>query len=156
MPSYSSKLVLSSAASSSGVAIADVEFIKGAFYTVAEYDDLADIPITRISDGQIVWVEDVTKTYQATITLANPPASFTDTVAWAEFTGFGGSGGGSGDITSVIAGGGLTGGASSGTATLEVGEGDGITVGVGLVSLNTGSVHFAEGVQKTNLDGGDI
>ena len=100
MPSYSSKLVLSSAASSSGVAIADVEFIKGAFYTVAEFDELADIPLTRIADGQIVWVEDVTKTYQATITLANPPTSFTDTVAWAEFTGFGGSGGGSGDITS--------------------------------------------------------
>lgn len=187
MPSYSSKLVLSSAASSSGVAIADVEFIKGAFYTVAEYDDLDDIPITRISDGQIVWVEDASATYQATITVANPPISFTDTVAWAEFSGFGsGGGGGSGDITAVVASDGLLGGSFTGTATLKVGQGDGIvtgsdsisvkahdgitvdsngvsvTAGTGIivdssgVSFSTGSVHFTEGVQKTNLDGGNI
>ena len=42
MPSISSKVTLTSAASSSGIAIADIDLIKGAFYTVAVYDDLAD------------------------------------------------------------------------------------------------------------------
>ena len=173
MPSYSSKLVLSSTAQSNGVAIADVEFIKGAFYTVAEYDDLDDIPMTRISDGQIVWVEDASATYQATITLANPGLGiFNDTVSWAEFSGFGsGGGGGSGDITAVVASDGLLGGAFTGTATLKVGQGDGIitgsdsisvnasdgiTVNENGVSLNTGSLHFSGGVQKIEINGGDI
>ena len=68
MPLFGSKLELTSAASSSGTALADIEFIKGGFYTVAEYTSLADIPIARISDGQIVWVEDAEATYQASIT----------------------------------------------------------------------------------------
>jgi hypothetical protein len=137
MPSFSSKVELTSAASSSGLAIADVEFIKGAFYTVAEYDDLADIPIARVSDGQIVWVEDASSNYQATVTPAdfiNGP--FVPTVTWSEFTGFGsGGGGGSGDITAVIAGDGLTGGSFTGTAQLDIGAGNGITVGSDSISV---------------------
>lgn len=137
MPSFSSKVELTSAASSSGTALADIEFIKGAFYTVAEYDDLDDIPIARISDGQIVWVEDASSTYQATITAPDYVISFVPTVSWAEFTGFGsGGGGGSGDITAVIAGSGLTGGAFTGTAQLDIGAGNGITVGSDSISVN--------------------
>jgi hypothetical protein len=187
MPSLSSKLVLTSAASSAGTALADIDLIKGAFYTVAEYDDLDDIPLSRIADGQIVWVEDASSTYQATVTLADYITTFADSVSWAEFSGFGsGGGGGSGDITAVVASDGLLGGSFTGTATLKVGQGDGIvtgsdsisvkahdgitvdsdgvsvTAGTGIivdssgVSFSTGSVHFTEGVQKTNLDGGDI
>ena len=43
-----------------------------------------------------------------------------------------------GDITSVVAGNGLTGGSSSGVATLDVGAGTGITVAANAVALDTG------------------
>lgn len=148
MPSFSSKVELTSAASGSGTALADIEFIKGAFYTVAEYTDLANIPIARISDKQIVWVEDAESTYQATVTQPDFISTFVATVSWAEFSGFGGGGGsGTGDITAVIAGNGLTGGSFSGTANLAVGAGNGITVSADAVSLNTGSAHFTSGVE---------
>jgi hypothetical protein len=161
MPAISSKLTLTSAASNAGTALADADLIKGAFYTVLEYDDLADIPISRISDKQLVWVEDAASVYQATVTLADYIVSFTDSVSWAEFSGFGGGGGaGSGDITAVIAGSGLTGGAFTGTATLNIGAGDGIIVSADAVAISTGSAHFEDGVEKvvvvTTLDGGDI
>ena len=152
MPAINTKLTLQPAASSSGTAVADIDLIKGAFYTVANTGSLDAIPSLRLMDKQIVWVEDESATYQLTITPANPPITFSDSYNWAVFTGFGsGGGGGSGDITSVVAGGGLTGGASSGTATLEVGDGDGISVSTGALSINTGSTHFTDGVLDLSI-----
>jgi len=159
MPAFSSKLVLSSAASASGIPLADVDAIRGAFKVYDTYEQMIAQPVSLISNNQIVWVQDAESLYKATVTYANPPFSFTDSVTWNEFN-FPGGTGGVGDITAVIAGSGLTGTTFSGTATLNIGEGDGITVSADTVSINTGSAHFEDGVEKvvivTTLDGGDI
>lgn len=99
MPLFSSKLELTSAASSSGTALADIDFIRGAFRSVPTLGELNNLPVSKVSDNQIVWVEGESATYQATVTLADYINTFEDTVSWSTFTGFG-SGGGS-DLTSL-------------------------------------------------------
>ena len=103
-----------------------------------------------------MWVEDAASAYQATVTQPDFVSNFVPTVSWSEFTGFGGGGTGTGDITAVLAGSGLTGGAFSGTATLNIGAGDGITVSADEVSINTGSLHFQSGVEQIISSGSYI
>lgn len=148
MPSFGSKVELTSAASSSGLAIADASFIKGAFYTVQTFAELSNIPVALVDDNQIVWVEDSSATYQATITQPDFINTFSPSASWASFSGFeSGGGGGSGDVTAVVAGNGLGGGGISGDLTLNVSTGSGISIISDNVTLDTGSTHFTEAVQ---------
>jgi len=127
MPSITSKLVLTSAASSSGIALADIDAIRGAFKVYPTYSDLTDVPVSLISDKQIVWVDERVKLYQADVTYADYVNTFVDTVTWSEFEGFI-----TGSVNNVIAGDGLVGGGTSGSITL---------------TLDTGSAHFQNAVE---------
>ena len=85
MPSFSSKLALSSTAQSNNIVLADVDRIKGAF-KVYTSTVLNATSVNYFSDGQIVYVSDSGSLFKATVTPANPPSSFVDSVSFTEFS----------------------------------------------------------------------
>jgi len=194
MPSFDSKVRLSVDALGNNIVLADIDNIKGAFKIYTSADAEATSP-NYFSDGQIIYLSDSGSLYRANVSLANPPFSFTDSVAFSQFsfdsgsfvsasfdsssstlTLFGqdidgstrisqsidlssleGGGGGSGDITAVFTSDeGIIGGSSSGNVVLELVAGDGVSLNSNGINVNTGSVHFTEGVQKITIDGGNI
>jgi len=85
MPSFSSKVQLSNAATGSNIVLADVDRIKGAF-KVYTSTILNATSVNYFSDGQIVYVSDSGSLFKATVTPANPPSSFVDSVSFTEFS----------------------------------------------------------------------
>jgi hypothetical protein len=103
---------------------------------ITSIDALTDVDTTTAapSDGQVLtW--DNTNSY------------------WKPSTVSGGGGGGSGDITSVVAGSGLTGGSSTGDATLNVGAGSFITVAADTVAVDATDANTASKVVARDASG---
>lgn len=106
----------------------------GAFQVFPTFSDLTDISVNYFSNGQIVYIVDTNTLYQADIVYADMVTTFTDTITWNEFNFAMGD-------SSVNAGSGITKEVSSGVTTL---------------SLDTGSVHFQEGVEYVISSGSYI
>ena len=86
MPSFNSKVQLSTAAKNSNTVLSDIDRIKGAF-KVYTADEMNAANVNYFTDGQIVYVSDSGSLYKATVTLANPGEGiFEDSVSFSEFS----------------------------------------------------------------------
>lgn len=94
MPSFSSKSQLTSAASGSQLAFADIDLIRGAFKVYDNEDHLINESVNYFVDAQIVYVSSSNKLYQCSLVEADFISIFEDSASFKEYT-FPGSGGGS-------------------------------------------------------------
>ena len=86
MPSFNSKVQLSTAAKNSNTVLSDIDRIKGAF-KVYTADEMNAAHVNYFTDGQIVYVSDSGSLYKASVTLANPGEGiFEDSVSFSEFS----------------------------------------------------------------------
>jgi hypothetical protein len=108
--------------------------VGGLFRTYPSFTDLTSTSVSAFSQGQIVLVVDTNRLYQADIMYADFINSFTDMVVWNDYT-F------TDNPHSISASDGLVSSFSNGVTTMM---------------LDTGSIHFIEGVQKITIDGGNI
>jgi len=86
MPSFSSRLQLTNAATGSNIVLADVQRIKGAFKTYVSASTMNATSVNYFSDKQILWVEDSGSLFQATVTPADYESTFEDTVTFKPFS----------------------------------------------------------------------
>lgn len=132
MPTFGTIVDLDSAARSAGTAVTYNELVAGSFKTFSSLSALAssanDAP-DRFETDQIVYVSASDELYIISKSL---DSGFNAVIHSQSFS-FPGSGGG-GDITSVVAGLGLSGGANTGDATL---------------TLDTSSTHFTTAVSSS-------
>jgi hypothetical protein len=113
-------------------AFTQVTYVQGGWITVASGSDMISLDHTRLSDGQVVYVRSEDQTYVCnffTAFVTPGYAGFSNSASFDSFN-FPSSAGAGADITGVTAGDGISGGATSGNAT---------------VSLDTGSAHFITG-----------
>jgi hypothetical protein len=86
MPSFNSKVQLSTAAKSTNTVLSDIDRIKGAF-KVYTADDMNAAHVNYFTDGQIVYVSDSGSLYKASVQLADPGNGiFEDSVSFSEFS----------------------------------------------------------------------
>ena len=118
-----------------------VEYVQGGWTTVDSGSTMRALDESRLKDGQVIYVRSEGQTYITSRFVAYETPGYSGFVNSASFASFdfsSGGGGGSGDITAVTAGSGLSGGASTGAATL---------------AIDTGSTHFINGVSGVGVAG---
>ena len=86
MPSFSSRVQLTNAATGSNIVLADVQRIKGAFKTYVSASVMNSTSVNYFSDKQILWVQDSGSLFQATVTPADYETTFEDTVSFKPFS----------------------------------------------------------------------
>ena len=86
MPSFTSRLQLTNAATGSNIVLADVQRIKGAFKTYVSASTMNATSVNYFSDKQILWVQDSGSLFQATVTPADYISTFEDTVSFKPFS----------------------------------------------------------------------